>query len=50
MKLYFAFSNSILFNQTNLQANLESEKGDVLVWSTPPIDWNLVHAVEKSGI
>ena len=50
MKLYFAFSNSILFNQTNLQANLESEKGDVLVWSTPPIDWNLVHIVEKSGI
>lgn len=46
MKLYFAFSNSVLFNQANIQ-EIECEKeADLLVWATPPIDLRLVDKIK----
>lgn len=50
MKLYFAFSNIILFTQANIQANVSKNEADLLVWSTPPIDYHLVETIRKKGI
>lgn len=50
MKLYFAFSNIILLTQTNIQANISKEEGDLLVWSTTPIDYHLVETIKKKGV
>lgn len=50
MKLYFAFSNIILLTQANIQANVSDEEADLLVWSTPPIDYHLVEMIRDKGI
>lgn len=50
MKLYFAFSNIILLNQANIQVNNSKEEGDLLVWSTSPIDCNIVNEIIEKEI
>lgn len=50
MKLYYAFSNTILFYQANIQANVSDEPADILVWSTNPMCLDLVEQIRKSGI
>ncbi len=40
----------MVLTQANIQANISQEEGDLLVWSTAPIDYHLVEAVRKKGI
>ena len=50
MKLYYAFSNTMVLTQANIQANVSKEEGDLLVWSTVPIDFHLVEIIRGKGI
>lgn len=50
MKLYYAFSNIMVLTQANIQVNVSKEEGDLLVWSTAPIDYHLVEIIRSKGI